>query len=319
MKAATVDSVLQDIARHWALADDCEITLEANPNSVEAQKFAEFAKSGVNRLSLGVQSLRDEALAFLGRAHDAREARHAIELAAKNFPRFSFDLIYARRDQTLGAWETELREALALAGEHLSLYQLTIEPGTQFHTLNGRGEKLTADNDNAAAMFELTQEILNAAGLPAYEISNHAKPGAESRHNLAYWRYDDFIGISPGAHGRYVLNGARFATENHRAPNVWLGQVKEQGHGLRVHDPVDRATAQREALMMGLRLAEGIDRNAWRDKFGAPITGEPGGFISSEKIARLENEGFLARDSQNFKTTAAGFQRLNAVLEYLAA
>ena len=315
MEAKTVEFILGDLRRHWSFANDVEITLEANPNSAEAEAFAAFRAAGVNRLSLGVQSLYDDALKFLGRAHNGGEAKRAIELARKHFPRFSFDLIYARKDQTLAAWEKELREALALADGHLSLYQLTIETGTQFHTLAGRGEKLIAGDEDAATMYELTQDILGAAGLPAYEVSNHAKPGAESRHNLTYWQYDDYIGIGPGAHGRYRLNDVRYATEDHRAPEVWLKHVKEQGHGIRVRDEVDNGTAQREALMMGLRLTGGIDLGDWQEKFGVPFDAA----VSPEKIKRLEREGYVIHTPQNLKATSAGLQRLNAVLGYLAA
>jgi oxygen-independent coproporphyrinogen-3 oxidase len=316
MEDETVATVLDEIACHWQLAENIEVTLEANPNSVEAEKFAGFRKAGVNRLSLGVQSLRDEALKHLGRAHNAGEAQRAIALARENFPRFSFDLIYARADQTESSWEKELREALALANGHLSLYQLTIEAGTQFHTRAGRGEELTAPDDRAAQMYELTQSILTDAGMPAYEISNHAAPGMESRHNLTYWHYDDYIGIGPGAHGRYRRDdGKRFGTEDHRAPDVWLSHVAEHGHGLRVCDEIDMPTAKREALMMGLRLADGIDANKWRDKFGDA----PRDFLSAEKIARLVGEGYLNDNADRLQATLAGRQRLNALLGYLAA
>jgi oxygen-independent coproporphyrinogen-3 oxidase len=318
MEPETAEVIVQAVARHWSLAGDIEITLEANPGSAEAGKFAGFRKAGVNRLSLGVQSLDDGALKFLGRAHTANEARRAIDLAARHFSRFSFDLIYARKDQTTTAWEAELREALKLAAGHLSLYQLTIEPGTQFHTLDRRGEKLTAPEDDAAAMFELTQEIMTETGLPAYEVSNHAKPGGESRHNLAYWHYDDYIGIGPGAHGRSMLGDRRWATENHRAPDVWLAQVKEQNQGLRVYEPVNDHTARREALMMGLRLTSGIDLRAWEGKFGVPLMGSDEGTLSADKIARLVREDYLAHDAYRLRATRAGLQRLNAVLGYLA-
>lgn len=317
MQPATVEVILRDIAKYWNIADNVEITLEANPNSAEAEKFADLKSAGVNRLSLGVQSLNNEALAFLGRAHDAKEARHAIELAARHFPRFSFDLIYARKDQTLAAWQAELRDALALADGHLSLYQLTIEPGTQFHTRHGRGEVLTAPDNEAATMYEATQEILNDAGLPAYEVSNHARPGAESRHNLAYWHYDDYIGIGPGAHGRYCLSGKRFAAEAHRAPEVWLAQVNKDNHGLRLCDEIDPVTAQREALMMGLRLTNGIDHQNWQRKFGSSLTSDKDGFLAPDKIRKLEQENYLENNAQNLKATKAGLQRLNAVLGYL--
>ncbi len=313
MEPATVEIILQTIARLWPMAGDIEITLEANPTSVEAEKFAAFRKAGVNRLSLGVQSLRDDALKFLGRGHDAGQAKEAIELAAKHFPRFSFDLIYARQGQTPETWETELREALKLANGHISLYQLTIEPNTQFYTLANRGEKLTAPDEQAALMFELTQNILQDAGMPAYEISNHAKADAASRHNLTYWHYEDYIGIGPGAHGRYRLAGRRFATEDHRAPDVWLKHVREEGHGLRVCDVIDGVTAQREALMMGLRLTEGIAHTDWDKKFGAALDN----FLAPEKIARLTGDGYLVNTENALQATAAGLQRLNAVLEYL--
>ncbi|MDX2028102.1 MAG: radical SAM family heme chaperone HemW [Alphaproteobacteria bacterium] len=313
MEVKTVETILGSIAEHWTMAEDVEITLEANPTSVEAEKFSGFRAAGVNRLSLGVQSLRDEALKFLGRGHDTAQARKAIELAARHFPRFSFDLIYARQGQKLADWEIELREALSLAGEHLSLYQLTIEPNTAFYTLAGRGEKLTAPDPEAAAMYETTQAILTDAGLPAYEISNHARPGEESRHNLAYWHYDDYIGIGPGAHGRYVLNGGRYATDTHRAPSVWLEHVGKKGNGLRLCDALDDTTSKREVLMMGLRLAEGIAHADWQEKFGSALVN----FIAPEKTARLEKEGYLAASAATLQATLAGRQRLDAVLKYL--
>jgi oxygen-independent coproporphyrinogen-3 oxidase len=309
MEAKTVASVLQNIARLWRMDEQVEITLEANPSSVEAGKFADFRAAGVNRLSLGVQSLNEKALKFLGRAHDADEAKRAIEIAAKTFSRFSFDLIYALQGQTPDSWARELREALALAGDHLSLYQLTIEPHTQFHTRTRRGENLTAIDDHAVAMFEATQDVMNDAGLPAYEISNHAHRGQESRHNLTYWHYEDYLGIGPGAHGRFN----RRATENHRAPEVWLKQVADQGHGLKVVDPVDEQTAMHEALMMGLRLRDGIDLEKWRNKFAQPLAQ----FLDSQKLTRLKQEGYIAENEKTLFATRTGLQRLNAVLGYL--
>lgn len=313
MEPATVELVLQNIAKHWKVSADVEITLEANPGSVEAQKFADFRKAGINRLSLGIQSLRDDALQFLGRKHDVDQAKRALALAAMHFPRYSFDLIYARHKQSLSDWEKELREALTLAKNHLSLYQLTIEPNTQFYTLSNRGEKLTAPDAEAANMFELTQQILSEAGMPAYEISNHAKPGFESRHNLTYWHYDDYIGIGPGAHGRYQKSDKRIATEDHKAPDVWLKHVAEKNHGLRVCDEVDQTTAMREALMMNLRLTEGIDLQNWRKKFGQSLLE----FLPADKIARLHKEGYVTESMEKLQATAAGLQRLNAVLGYL--
>jgi putative oxygen-independent coproporphyrinogen III oxidase len=315
MEPATVEIILQQIAKHWLITPDVEITLEANPGSVEAQKFLAFRKAGINRLSLGVQSLRDEALQFLGRKHDVAQAKLALALAAEHFPRFSFDLIYARHNQTLSDWEKELREALTLAKDHLSLYQLTIEPNTQFYTLANRGEKLTAPDADAANMYELTQQILADAGMPAYEISNHAKSGFESRHNLTYWHYDDYIGVGPGAHGRYQKDATRFATEDHKAPEVWLKHVAEKKQGIRVCDAVDSSTAQREALMMNLRLTEGIDLGKWQKKFGTSLLE----FLPTDKIARLRAENYLTNDPDKIQATDAGLQRLNAVLGYLLA
>jgi oxygen-independent coproporphyrinogen-3 oxidase len=313
MEARTVEDILQNIARLWRIDADAEITLEANPSSAEADKFAAFRAAGVNRLSLGVQSLEAEALQFLGRAHDADEARRAVTLAAKNFPRFSFDLIYARQGQTPEAWQRELHEALALAGDHLSLYQLTIEPHTQFYTRAKRGESLTATDDHAVAMFEATQEIMEAAGLPAYEISNHARAGQQSRHNLTYWHYEDYIGIGPGAHGRYHDGAARFAVEDHKAPDIWLDEVAAKGHGIKNKDALDDEIAMREALMMGLRLREGIDHALWRRKFPKSLPE----FLPAERLAHLQKEGYIAEDSKTLRATQAGLQRLNAVLDYL--
>ena len=313
MDASTVDDVLQVIQKLWTLDPDAEITLEANPTSAEADKFRAFRMAGVNRLSLGVQSLHDDALKFLGRAHDASQARSAIDLAKLNFPRFSFDLIYARHDQTPGAWEKELRDALQLAGDHLSLYQLTIEPSTHFYTLAQRGEALTAPDDSAAAMYELTQSIMIEAGLPAYEISNHARVGQAGRHNLTYWHYDDYIGIGPGAHGRYRTGDHRHAVDNHRAPDVWLKNVADHRHGQRQNDILDQDTAQREALMMGLRLTEGISHKLWTDKFNQALPD----FVGQSRIQRLTDEGYLINNADTFQATMAGLQRLNAVLGYL--
>ncbi len=313
MDVETVAVILQEIARHWRLDNNIEITLEANPTSVEAEKFIGFRQAGVNRLSLGVQSLRDDALTFLGRAHDAGQAMRAIDLAAKNFPRYSFDLIYARRDQTPELWEQELREALTLTNSHLSAYQLTIEPNTAFYTLAGRGELLTAPDDTAATMYEMTNAILAEAGMPSYEVSNYAAPGAESRHNLTYWQYDDYIGIGPGAHGRVHLPFLRHATDNHRSPDVWLKHVATNGVGLKNSEPLTHETAMREALMMGLRLTSGIAHEAWQNKFGMPLTE----FLPAEKILHLINENYAMNDAQNFCATPAGLQRLNAVLSYV--
>ena len=313
MEVETVAEILGTIAKLWVMDDQVEITLEANPGSAEAEKFAGFRKAGVGRLSLGVQALNDADLQFLGRKHSVKEARHAIDLAQKNFPRFSFDLIYARHGQSEQAWENELAEALTLADGHLSLYQLTIEPNTAFFTRAARGEALTAEENPAATMYELTQNIMQAVGRPAYEISNHAKPGEESRHNLTYWHYEDYIGIGPGAHGRYRHDGQRLATDNHRSPDVWLRHVAEQGNGLRQSETLTTDSAMREALMMGLRLVEGINRESWREKFGTDITE----FVPPTKWQRLMDEKYIFMSDTRIAATPSGLQRLNALLAYI--
>ena len=315
MPPDTVAALIERVRALWPVAPDLEVTLEANPNSAEAERFAGFAAAGVNRLSLGVQALDPAALRFLGRGHDRDEAIAAIALACEIFPRTSFDLIYARPGQSVAAWNAELDEALALAGSHLSLYQLTIEPGTAFGNRAARGEILSADEDTAAALFEITQQRLAAAGLPAYEISNHSRPGFECRHNLAYWRYEDYLGIGPGAHGRVTRdNGVKLATQQRRAPEAWLAAIEETGSAFDEMTPIPRGTALEEMLMMGLRLAEGISRARLEalaerdieDLFGAAME-------------RLIEGGFLTLDRQRLAATATGRQRLNAVLAALLA
>ncbi len=313
MEPGTVALVLDTIAKLWPVDANVEITLEANPGSSEAEKFAGFRKAGVNRLSLGVQALNDADLQFLGRKHSVAEARHAIDLAQQNFPRFSFDLIYARQHQSPAAWETELREALALADGHLSLYQLTIEPNTAFFTRSARGEMLIAAENPAVEMYELTQRIMQEAGRPAYEISNHACVGQESRHNLTYWFYEDYIGIGPGAHGRYRSDQKRCATDNHRSPDVWLRQVGGQGNGLRHTEELTLDSAMREALMMGLRLVRGIDVQNWQDRFGTALDD----FLPPEKLQRLIDENYIRTSPTVLQATSSGLQRLNALLSYL--
>jgi oxygen-independent coproporphyrinogen-3 oxidase len=309
MPPETVGAMLDGVRSRWAVMPDLEITLEANPNSAEADRFRALAAAGVNRLSLGVQALDPEALRFLGRAHDRNEAIAAIEHAREIFPRFSFDLIYARPGQSVAAWRGELEEALTLAGEHLSLYQLTIEPGTAFATLARRGELLPPEEDSAATLFEITQERLGAAGLPAYEISNHARPRAECRHNLAYWRYQDYAGIGPGAHGRLTLGGTKYATQQHRLPEKWLAVVETKGTGIEESAPIDRETSIEEMLMMGLRLAEGISRA--RLERAASCDAET---LFGSNLAPLIEAGFLSLDAERLAATTAGRQRLNAVL-----
>jgi oxygen-independent coproporphyrinogen-3 oxidase len=259
MSGATVGSVLDEIGRLWAIEASVEVTLEANPSSVEAGRFRDYRAAGVNRVSLGVQSLDDAVLRSLGRLHTAEEARQAIGVARDTFDRFSFDLIYARPGQTLDAWRRELDQALALAGEHLSLYQLTIEPGTPFFDLHARGKFAIPEAEAAHDLYEATQELAERANLPAYEISNHATPGQECRHNLLYWRYGEYAGVGPGAHGRVVINGTRHATTTERSPERWAERVEASGHGLLENVPLSKAEETDEALLMGLRLTEGID------------------------------------------------------------
>ncbi len=259
MQPSTVAGILDHIARIWNVEPDAEITLEANPNSVEAARFAGYRHAGVNRVSIGVQSLRDDDLKQLGRLHDAAEARAAIELAACTFQRYSFDLIYARPGQTCAAWEAELSEALTLAGSHLSLYQLTIEPGTPFANLHARGRLTIPDGEAALALYELTDAMTRQAGLPLYEISNYARPGEESRHNLTYWRYGAYAGVGPGAHGRLHIKGECFATDTERQPEAWARLVSDQGHGMTGFSRLTPAEKADETLLMGLRLTEGLD------------------------------------------------------------
>ena len=312
MPPETVAALLERVRRHWPVTPDVEITLEANPNSAEAARFRAFAAAGVNRLSLGVQALDPAALRFLGRAHDRAEAIAAIGHARDAFARFSFDLIYARPGQGAGQWRRELDEALSLAGDHLSLYQLTIEPGTAFATLARRGDLVPADEDAAVGLYELTQDRLAAAGLPAYEISNYARPGAESRHNLAYWRYQDYAGVGPGAHGRVSRGGIKYATRQRRAPEAWLAAVESAGTGLEETAPIDRDTAIEEMLMMGLRLTEGVARGRLEQLAGIDaLTG------FAHTLPPLVEGGFLTLDCDRLTATSAGRQRLNAVLAAL--
>ncbi len=310
MAPATAAALIERAAQHWPVSRDLEITLEANPTSVEASRFAELRAAGVNRVSLGVQALDDASLKFLGRGHNAGEARAAVKLAARLFDRFSFDLIYARPGQTLEAWREELAAALAMAGDHLSLYQLTIEQGTAFATAFARGDFRLPDDETQGALYETTQETLAAAGLPAYEISNHARPGQECRHNLVYWRYQDYLGIGPGAHGRLTLGDEKRALKNFRAPETWLNAVDRAGHGVEESLPLSAEERRDEMLMMGLRLGEGVTRDAFR----AEMSGDFEGALDAARLASLRAAGFLALDETGLRATDAGRQRLNAVL-----
>jgi len=309
MPPETVAALVARVRALWPVAPDLEVTLEANPNSAEAERFAGFAEAGINRLSLGIQALDPEALRFLGRGHDRDEAIAAVQLARASFARYSFDLIYARPGQSAAAWEAELDEALSLAGEHLSLYQLTIEPGTAFGNRAARGEVLAADEDTGAALFEATQHRLAAAGLPAYEISNHARPGAECRHNLAYWRYDDYLGIGPGAHGRVTQGGAKVATRQLRTPEAWLAAIERSGTAIDETTPIPRETAVEEMLMMGLRLVEGVSRQRLEAVAGRAVEE-----LFAGTLPPLADGGFLTLDGECLAATPAGRQRLNAVL-----
>ena len=313
MPAETVAALIERIGQLWALDPATEITLEANPTSAEAGRFAAFARAGVNRLSLGVQALNDRALAFLGRQHSAAEALAALELARENFERISFDLIYARPGQSLRAWQAELAEALALGPEHIALYQLTIEAGTAFQAAWRRGDFVLPEEDEAAELYEATARQLEAAGLPGYEVSNHARPSGACRHNLTYWRYGDYVGVGPGAHGRLTWNGLKHATRQHRAPEPWLDLVDRQGHGWRSQAVVDWAQRRAELVMMGLRLTEGISGGAIHRALGAPAQA----VLPLERLTKLEDEGFLSQEEGGLRATAAGRQRLDALLAYL--
>jgi oxygen-independent coproporphyrinogen-3 oxidase len=304
MPPATVARLIEAARGFWRTVDDIEITLEANPSSVEAARFADLARAGVNRVSLGLQALDDSALAFLGRAHDVREGLAALDTAQASFARVSFDLIYARPDQTLSAWEAELARALGFGTEHLSLYQLTIEPGTRFATLVREGKLTPLDPDIAADIFDATRVMAAAAGLPAYEISNHARIGAESRHNLTYWRYGDYVGIGPGAHGRR----GRMATVRHKKPENWVAAVGRNGHGLSVEAPLTPRDMAVEALLMGLRLREGVDLKRIAAKSGVSDLVDP------VAVARLVSFGLIEHRSQVLRVTEAGFAVLDAIL-----
>lgn len=308
-----VAALIADACRLFDPLPDLEITLEANPTSVERAALAGFRQAGVNRVSLGVQALDDAALARLGRQHSAGEARAALAAARAIFPRLSFDLIYARPGQTLPAWRAELAEALAIAGEHLSLYQLTIEPGTAFEGEARQGRLVLPPAEAQAALYEATAEEAAKHGLFAYEVSNYARPGAESRHNLAYWRYADYAGIGAGAHGRLVLAGGRIATRRHRAPEPWAERVERIGHGSTAETPIDAATAATEALLMGLRLAEGIDAARFEARTAIALADA----LDPAILAQAVDEAYLAWDGRTLRALPAGMLRLDALLAAL--
>ncbi len=309
MPPETVAAVLRAAEAHWGFAADVEITLEANPSSVEAARFGELAAAGVNRVSLGLQALDDEALRFLDRAHDVAEGLAALDIAQRVFPRVSFDLIYALPGQDEAGWAAELGRAIGFGTEHLSLYQLTIEPGTRFQSLVRSGAFTPLDADRAAELFELTRAATAAAGIPAYEISNHARPGAESRHNLAYWRYRDYLGIGPGAHGRRQGQ----ATLRHRKPENWLAGIARNRHGLQSETPLTGESRAAEALLMGLRLGEGVDLARIRRRSGIA------GIVDEAAIDRLSGHGLIAREGDRLRVSEAGFLLLDSILAEIVA
>jgi putative oxygen-independent coproporphyrinogen III oxidase len=315
MNPSTVAALLDDARRRFDVSDDLEITLEANPTSIEAGRLADYRAAGVNRVSIGIQSLDDTALRTLGRQHSATEAIAALSLARRLFPRVSFDLIYARPGQDMASWRAELRAALAIAADHLSLYQLTIEPATQFEVLHRQGKIILPDEDTAAALYEATEEECALAGLQAYEISNYARPGEESRHNLAYWRYLDYAGIGPGAHGRVTVGGSLRATRRHRAPEPWAERVEQSGDGLTSSEPVPPEERAREALLMGLRLREGIELARFEARTGQTLAQS----VDADVLQRCVMEGYLTLTPERLTATREGRIRLDSLLAALVA
>ncbi|MGV6872466.1 radical SAM family heme chaperone HemW [Pseudochelatococcus sp. B33] len=311
MRPQTIGAILDAVAARWSVAPDAEITLEANPTSVEAERFRGYRLAGVNRVSLGVQALDDADLRRLGRKHDVAEALAAVKLAARSFERYSFDLIYARPGQTPAAWAQELAQAISHAAEHLSLYQLTIEPGTWYARLFAAGKLVVPDEDTARDLFDVTQAVCARHGLPAYEVSNHARPGAESRHNLLYWRYGEYAGIGPGAHGRLVTNEGRMALSTERNPEAWLERVERDGNAITERECLDAGMQADEFLLMGLRLVEGIDPARY-----AAFAGRP---LPARKLADLADLGLIEMANGRLRATASGVPVLNAVIAELAA
>lgn len=312
MKPQTVDAILNGIARHWHVPDGIEITMEANPSSVEAERFRGYRAAGVNRVSLGVQALNDKDLRFLGRLHNVEDALKAVKLARDIFPRMSFDLIYARPGQQEQDWINELNKAISYAVDHLSLYQLTIEEGTPFYGLHKNGKIVLPSQEDSARLYEITQDVTSAAGMPAYEVSNHSVPGAESRHNLTYWRYGDYAGIGPGAHGRLTSGGRKYATSTERNPEAWLEAVRAQGHGMIDNDSLEHEEQADEMLLMGLRLREGLDLVRWSEQSGR--------MLDPEKEEFLIGHGFLERlGNARIRCTPQGMLILDAVVADLAS
>lgn len=312
MKPQTIGAILDAIAKHWIIASDVEITMEANPTSVESTRLKGYRDAGVNRISLGFQAMNDEDLKALGRLHSAAEARAAVKVAASIFDRYSFDLIYARPHQTPEAWAQELRDAIDLAAEHLSLYQLTIEPGTMFERMVAAGKLKPMDDEMQRILFDTTRETCEKLGYPAYEISNHARKGSECRHNLLYWRYGEYAGIGPGAHARLFTEQGRVAIAAEKQPETWLTQVEERGHGANEEERIDPRDQAHEFLLMGLRLAEGVDVTHYEMLGGT--------MLNADRISELCDSGFLSRDGNHrIKVTPKGVPVLNRVIAELLA
>ncbi|MBT5187395.1 MAG: coproporphyrinogen III oxidase [Kordiimonadaceae bacterium] len=308
MPASTVEAVINRLSGYFNVSSDIEITLEANPTSVEAGKFSDFSAAGVNRVSLGIQALNDADLKALGREHSVKEAKQAIVLSQKYFTRSNFDLIYARMGQVTSDWEKELKEAFKMANGHLSLYQLTIEKGTPFYGRYNKGDLIIPNEDQSAELYDLTNNICADYNYPAYEISNYAKVGEESRHNLTYWKYDDYIGVGAGAHGRITIGNKTFATEQNKKPETWLKAVEKNGHATKHKDLLNQQMMSEEMIMMGLRLTDGIDHNQFKRRIGADIKE----FIAKDRLEHLISQGFLTVDP--LQLTAKGRPLLNQIL-----
>ena len=313
MAPETAAALIADARALFRPAADLEVTLEANPTSVEAARLEAFRQAGVNRCSLGIQSLRDDQLAVLGREHSAADAVRALQTARRIFPLVSFDLIYARPGQTLSDWQAELHEALALAADHLSLYQLTVEPGTAYEALHRRGALVLPEADDAAALYTATAAAAAGHGLAQYEVSNYARPGSESRHNLAYWRYRDYAGIGPGAHGRLTLGGQLVATRRHRAPEAWAARVEQYGHGSTAEETLDAPERAREMLLMGLRLVEGVSRSRFAERTGLALDDA----VDAGILLHAVEEGYLSLSADRLTATPSGRLRLDALLPVL--
>ena len=313
MKPSEVAAIIDQIGENWRIANDVEITLEANPTSTEIDKFAAFKAAGVNRLSLGVQSLRDDALEFLGRLHDSSDVRRAIDIADKVFDRFTFDLIYARPGQSLAQWEQELNDAIPLMKGHLSAYQLTIKEGTAFARQVARGEFKLADDDMLAEFYTLTSDVMASHGMPPYEVSNYGAIGQESRHNMIYWLYQDYIGIGPGAHGRVGYGGQKYASEDHKRPSDWMEAVANQGYGAIAHDPIDARDQFEEILMGGLRVKEGVDLNRAETKTGLSWRD----VIDMSRLNILIDQGWLSMEGSRVIPSREGWLRVDSILPYI--